>query len=176
MENIEIIYTLVSFLVVGLIFMLVLGITFKILLKKYSVDNAKIKFYGLFLGMKNSQILAFSMVSLNYLFLIYNLISFNKLNVIILIFSMILVILSDIVIKNYPKGLLNILYEIISILTIIVNNYLYNYIVDNNSSIIIVCLVFVIILSVLFYSYVMFKTLNNIIVKDKHIKEDKYSL
>ena len=65
MENIEIIYTLVSFLVVGLIFMLVLGITFKILLKKYSVDNAKIKFYGLFLGMKNSQILAFSMVSLN---------------------------------------------------------------------------------------------------------------
>ena len=43
MENIEIIYTLVSFLVVGLIFMLVLGITFKILLKKYSVDNAKIK-------------------------------------------------------------------------------------------------------------------------------------
>lgn len=176
MENIEIIYTLVSFLVVGLIFMLVLGITFKILLKKYSVDNAKIKFYGLFLGMKNSQILAFSMVSLNYLFLIYNLISFNKLNVIILIFSMILVILSDIVIKNYPKGLLNILYEIISILTIIVNNYLYNYIVDNNSPIIIVCLAFVIILSVLFYSYVMFKTLNNIIVKDKHIKEDKYSL
>ncbi len=176
MENIEIIYTLVSFLVVGLIFMLVLGITFKILLKKYSVDNAKIKFYGLFLGMKNSQILAFSMVSLNYLFLIYNLISFNKLNVIILIFSMILVILSDIVIKNYPKGLLNILYEIISILTIIANNYLYNYIVDNNSPIIIVCLVFVIILSVLFYSYVMFKTLNNIIVKDKHIKEDKYSL
>lgn len=176
MENIEIIYTLVSFLVVGLIFMLVLGITFKILLKKYSVDNAKIKFYGLFLGMKNSQILAFSMVSLNYLFLIYNLISFNKLNVVILIFSMILVILSDIVIKNYPKGLLNILYEIISILTIIANNYLYNYIVDNNSPIIIVCLVFVIILSVLFYSYVMFKTLNNIIVKDKHIKEDKYSL
>lgn len=176
MENIEIIYTLVSFLVVGLIFMLVLGITFKILLKKYSVDNAKIKFYGLFLGMKNSQILAFSMVSLNYLFLIYNLISFNKLNVIILIFSMVLVILSDIVIKNYPKGLLNILYEIISILTIIANNYLYNYIVDNNSPIIIVCLVFVIILSVLFYSYVMFKTLNNIIVKDKHIKEDKYSL
>ena len=176
MENIEIIYTLVSFLVVGLIFMLVLGITFKILLKKYSVDNAKIKFYGLFLGMKNSQILAFSMVSLNYLFLIYNLISFNKLNVVILIFSMILVILSDIVIKNYSKGLLNILYEIISILTIIANNYLYNYIVDNNSPIIIVCLVFVIILSVLFYSYVMFKTLNNIIVKDKHIKEDKYSL
>ena len=176
MENIEIIYTLVSFLVVGLIFMLVLGITFKILLKKYSVDNAKIKFYGLFLGMKNSQILAFSMVSLNYLFLIYNLISFNKLNVVILIFSMILVILSDIVIKNYPKGLLNILYEIISLLSIYITNILYNYVLEQNSPIILVCLVFVIILSVLFYSYVMFKTLNNIIVKDKHIKEDKYSL
>lgn len=176
MENNEIIYHLVSFAIVGIIFMIALAITFKILLKQYSVDNAKIKFYGLFLGLNNKQILAFSMTSLNYIFLVYNLLTFNNLNIILITISCILVILSDILIKNYPKGLLNILYEVISLLTIFVNNILYNYIIDQESVVVVACLVFVIILSVLLYSFVLFKSLNNIIVKDKFIKEEKYSL
>ena len=175
-NNSEIIYNLISFLVVGLIFMTGLAVTFKILLKQYSVDNNKIKFYGLFLGLNNKQILSFSMISLNYIYLVYNLLTFNNVDIIFVIFSCILVLLSDILIKNYPKGLLNILYEVISILTIFVNSLLYNYITDQNSVIVIVCLIFVIILSVLFYSFVLFKSLNNVIVKDKFIKEEKYSL
>lgn len=176
MENSEIIYNLISFLIVGLIFMTGLAITFKFLLKQYSVDNAKIKFYGLFLGLNNRQILSFSMISLNYIFLVYNLLTFNNVDIIFVTFSVLLVLLSDILIKNYPKGLINILYEVISILTIFVNSLLYNYILEQNSVIVIVCLIFVIILSVLLYSFVLFKSLNNVIVKDKFIKEEKYSL
>ena len=77
---------------------------------------------------------------------------------------------------NYPKGFLNIVYELISILSLFVTNLLYNYVTEQDSVIIVICLIFVIILSVLFYSFVLFKTLNNIIVKDKHIKEEKYGL
>ena len=176
MKNNEILYNIISFLIVGLIFMGVLAITFKILLKKYSVDNAKIKFYGLFLGLNNKQILSFSMISLNYIFLVYNLLTFSKINVILVTFSILLVLLSDIIIKNYPKGLLNILYEIISLLTIFITNLLYNFIIDQSSVIVIICIVFVIVLSVLLYSFVLFKSLNNVIVKDKFIKEEKYSL
>lgn len=176
MEHNEIIYTLISFLIVGLIFMTTLAITFKILLKKYSVDNSKIKFYGLFLGMNNKQILSFSMITLNYMFLVYCLVSFANFNIIYAIFSFILIILSDILIKNYPKGFLNILYNIISLLTIFINSILYNFIQEQNSTIIVVCIVFEIILSILFYSYVLFKSLNNVIVKNKFIKEEKYSL
>ena len=174
--NNDFLYTLISFFIMGLIFMITLGITFKILLKKYSVDNSKIKFYGLFLGMNNKQILSFSMISLNYLFLIYNLLTFSKFNVILIVISSLLVILSDILMKNYPKGLLNILYEIISLLTIFVCNLLYNYLSEQESMVIVVCLILTIILSVLFYSFVLFKSLNNVIVKDKYIKEEKYSL
>ena len=176
MNNNELIYNLVSFLIVGLIFMGTLAITFKILLKKYSVDNGKIKFYGLFLGLNNKQILSFSMISLNYILLVYNLLTFNNINIILITISSVLVILSDILIKNYPKGLLNILYEVISLLTIFVNNLLYSYIVEQDSILVIVCIIFVIILAVLLYSFVLFKSLNNVIIKDKFIKEDKYSL
>lgn len=176
MNNNELIYNLVSFLIVGLIFMGTLAITFKILLKKYSVDNGKIKFYGLFLGLNNKQILSFSMISLNYILLVYNLLTFNNINIILITISSVLVILSDILIKNYPKGLLNILYEVISLLTIFVNNLLYSYIVEQDSILVIVCIIFVIILAVLLYSFVLFKSLNNVIIKDKFIKEEKYSL
>lgn len=176
MEYSEVIYTLVSFLIVGIIFMVTLAITFKVLLKKYSVDNGKIKFYGLFLGMNNKQILSFSMISLNYIFLVYCLLSLSKINIIYITFSFILVILSDLIIKNYPKGLMNIFYEIISLLTIFVSNVLYDFILDQNSIPVVISLVSVIVLSILIYSYVLFKSLNNVIVKDKNIKEEKYSL
>lgn len=172
----EIVYTLVNFLIVGLIFMITLAITFKILLKKYSLDNKKIKFYGLFLGMNNRQILSFSMTSLNYIFLVYCLLSLSKLSIVYIFFSVSLVLLSDLLIKNYPKGLLNILYELISLITIYVNNLLYGFIIEKNSIPIAISIVFIIILSMLFYSYILFKSLNNIIIKDKNIKEEKYSL
>ena len=176
MSNSVIISTLVNFLVVGLVFMVTLAITFKILLKKYTVDNSKIKFYGLFLGMNNYQILSFSMISINYLFLIYYLVSFNGLNIIYVLISFLLVILSDIIAKNYSKMVLNILYEIISLSTIYISSLLYNYLTEQKSIIINICLIFLIVLSALFYSYVLFKSLNNVIVKDKHIKENKYSI
>jgi len=176
MQNSEIIYNLISFLAVLLIFMVTLAITFKILLKKYIINNAKIKFYGLLLGLNNRQILSFSMISLNYVYLVYNLLTFSNGNIILIAISFLLVLLGDIIIKNYPKGLINIVYEIISILTIYVNNLLYEFIIDQSSIAIIICIVFVIILSVLLYSFVLFKSLNNIIIKDKYIKEEKYSI
>ena len=176
LDSNDILYTLISFLVVGIIFLSGVAVVFKILLKKYSVDNAKIKFYGLFLGLNNKQILSFSIISLNYLFLVYNLLTFSKVNLIVIVISFVLVILSDILMLNYPKGFLNIVYELISILSLFVTNLLYNYVTEQDSVIIVICLIFVIILSVLFYSFVLFKTLNNIIVTDKHINEEKYGL
>ena len=146
LDSNDILYTLISFLVVGIIFLSGVAVVFKILLKKYSVDNAKIKFYGLFLGLNNKQILSFSIISLNYLFLVYNLLTFSKVNLIVIVISFVLVILSDILMLNYPKGFLNIVYELISILSLFVTNLLYNYVTEQDSVIIVICLIFVIIL------------------------------
>ena len=57
-----------DFLLVAVIFLVVLAITFKITLKNYNVRTSKLKFYGLFLGMDNKSILAFSCITLNYIF------------------------------------------------------------------------------------------------------------
>ena len=66
---------IISFLFVALIFLGVLAVTFKITLKNYNVKTSKLKFYGLFLGMDNKSVLSFSVVTLNYIFLIFAILS-----------------------------------------------------------------------------------------------------
>ena len=70
-DSLDILGNMVNFLIVGIVFIIVLAVTFKITLKNYDVKTSKIKFYGLFLGMNNSSILAFSCITLNYIFLIF---------------------------------------------------------------------------------------------------------
>ena len=79
-KNIDILGNIVNFLLVALIFLGVLGVTFKISLKNYNVKTSKIKFYGLFLGMNNRSILAFSFITLNYIFMIWATASFSGIN------------------------------------------------------------------------------------------------
>ena len=57
----SILSNMVNFLLVGIVFVIVLAITFKVSLKNYNVKTSKIKFYGLFLGMDNRSVLAFSL-------------------------------------------------------------------------------------------------------------------
>ena len=94
---------IVSFLAVAIIFLIVLAITFKITLKNYDVKTSKIRFYGLFLGMDNRNILAFSMITLNYIFLIWCVATFSGLNIYYIFITVILLVGSDIVIKDYNK-------------------------------------------------------------------------
>ena len=70
-KSVEILSNIVSFLVVAIIFLMAIAIIFRLTLKHYNVKSNKLKFYGLFLEMDNSSIIAFSAVSLNYIFLIY---------------------------------------------------------------------------------------------------------
>ena len=67
----------------NIVFLGVLAITFKITLKNYNVKTSKIKFYGLFLGMNNRSILAFSFITLNYSFMIWATATFSGINLIL---------------------------------------------------------------------------------------------
>ena len=59
--NVDIILSnIVSFLVVAIIILIAIAIIFRVTLKKYNVKSNKLKFYGLFLEMDNSSIVAFS--------------------------------------------------------------------------------------------------------------------
>ena len=166
-ENMTIIYNLVGFTIVSIVFLIILAITLKMLSKKFSIE--KIKLYGIFFNMNNSTIISFSLISINYLFLVWCLINF-QMNYIYLGISIILILLSSILGKNYLKIFINIIGVIFECASIYVVTILKNYILTNdNNPLLLIVLVFVVIFIFLYFTYIMFRNLNSIVKIQKDL-------
>lgn len=167
----DVLYNLVGFTVVAIIFLIILSITLRFLSKKFSMD--KIKLYGIFLNMNNNTILSFSLISINYLFLVWCLINF-QMNYIYLIFSLILIILSDIFAKNYKKIILNVINLFIECASVYIIGILKDYIFSEGfNTLLFIVLVLVVIFIFLYFTYTMFRSLNSIVKLQKDISLSK---
>ena len=166
---------IINFLIVAIIFLVVLAITFKITLKNYNVKTSKLKFYGLFLGMSNKSILAFSCVTLNYIFLIWCTATFSGINIIYILITTTFVLLSDILIKDYNRIHIDLLFTAINCLCIFVTSLVYNYLIDEYTSIfLLIVLGLLIIFVFLYFTYITFKLLNNIVLKQENLQKKNY--
>ena len=164
-----------DFLIVSLIFLVVLWITFKITLKKYNVRTSKLKFYGLFLGMDNKSVLAFSCITLNYIFLIWCTATFSGMNVIYAFITFFFVIFADILVKDFNRLHFDLLFCVINCVCIYVTSLLYNYLIDEYTSIfLLIILGLVIIFVFLYFTYITFKLLNNIVLKQENLQKKNY--
>ena len=174
-KDLPILGNIVNFLVVAIIFLIVLAINFKITLKNYNVKTSKIKFYGLFLGMDNRGILAFSMITLNYIFLIWCVATFSGLNIYYVFITVLFMIGADIVIKDYNRITIDLIYSMINMLAIFVTSRLYDYLVNTYTTVyLLVLLGFVTIFVFLYFTYITFKLLNNVVLKEENLKKKDY--
>ena len=168
---------LALFLVVAIIFLVILAIIFAIFLKNFKVDENKIKLYGLFLNMDNRSLIAFSALSINYLFLVWCMVCFDNINVIYVFFTYALVMISDIVRQNFPGIFINMIYSGINCLAIWVVHLIYTYLTtETNSLVLIILLVFTLILIFLYYTYNLFRGLNDVVIKNKYLEKKKYKI
>ena len=166
---------IIDFLIVALIFITVLAITFKITLKNYNVKTSKLKFYGLFLGMDNKSVLAFSCITLNYIFLIWCTATFSGMNIIYAIITFFFVIFADILVKDFRRIPVDLLFSTINCLCIFVTSLVYNYLVNEYTSIfLLIVLGLLIIFVFLYFTYITFKLLNNIVLKQENLKKKNY--
>lgn len=164
-----------DFLLVAVIFLIVLAITFKITLKNYNVRTSKLKFYGLFLGMDNKSVLAFSCITLNYIFLIWCTATFSGMNVIYALITFFFVILANILIKEYHRLHIDLLFSAINCVCIFVTSLLYKYLTTEYTSIFLLILLGLVIVFVfLYFTYITFKLLNNIVLKQENLQKKKY--
>lgn len=175
MKTDVILSNMIDFLIVAIIFLAVLAITFKITLKNYNVKTSKLKFYGLFLGMDNKSVLAFSCITLNYIFLIWCTATFSVINIIYILITTVFVLLSDILIKDYNRIHIDLLFTAINCLCIFVTSLVYNYLVNEYTSIfLLIVLGLLIIFVFLYFTYITFKLLNNIVLKQENLQKKKY--
>lgn len=174
-KYLDILGEVANFLLVAIIFLAVLYVTFRFTLKNYDVKTSKIKFYGLFLGMDNRSILAFSMITLNYIFLIWCVATFSGLNIFYIFITVFLMIGADVVIKDYNRITIDLVYSMINMAAIFVTSMLYNYLINTYNSIyLLIILGLVAVFVFLYFTYMTFKLLNNIVLKEENLKKRNY--
>ena len=175
MDMAVILGNIVDFLLVALIFICVLGVVFKITLKNYNVRTSKLKFYGLFLGMDNKSVMSFGCITLNYIFLIWCTATFSGINPVYILITTFFVIFSDIMIKDYNRIPIDLLFCGINCLCIFVTSIVYNYLTNEYTSIfLLIVLGLLIIFVFLYFTYITFKLLNNIVLKQENLQKKKY--
>ena len=170
-----ILINMLDFLLVALIFFVVLVITFKITLKRYNPKSNKIKFYGLFLGMSNSSILGFSCVTLNYIFLVWCTATFSGLNPFYVSITAALTIMADIFVRDFKRIPIDIVFVLINCLCIYVTALIHDYLMNEYTSIfLLIILGLVIIFVFMYFTYITFKLLNNIVLKQENLLKKEY--
>ena len=174
MDTGKILEGVISFLFVALIFIAVLAVTFKITLKNYNVKTSKLKFYGLFLGMDNKSVMAFGAITLNYIFLIWCTATFSGINIVYGLITLVFVLLADLLVKDYKRIPIDTLFTLINCLCIFVTSIVYNFLTKESSIFLLILLGLLIIFVFLYFTYITFKLLNNIVLKQEQLQKKNY--
>lgn len=175
--DIDIINGLVNFLVVAIIFLAALFVAFMVFCKKFKFDKKNIELYGMFLHLKTTSLIAVSALTINYLFLVWATVSFTGLNIIYVAFTLILVLISDIVMDNFKSLPIDLALTVGNCLAIEIVYLIYNYLtVEYNSIMLFIILVLVVIFIFLYYTYNLFRGINNVVVDHKYLKKKKYKV
>lgn len=168
---------LINFFIVAFFFLIGIAVVFTIFCKKFKFNNKNIEFYGLLLNLNTTSLISISAMTINYLFLVWCTISFQGLNVIYVAITFLLVLVSEAVIDNF-KGLpVSLLLSVVNCGAIQVIYLIYHYLIEESFSYLLLLILCLVILFVfLYFTYNLFREINNIVVKNKYLKDKKYTV
>lgn len=173
----EIITDLIYFFGVAIIFLVVIAVSFRIFCKHFKFNDKNVEIYGLLLNLNTTSLISIATITINYLFLVWWMISFNGVNVIYIAITLVLVLISEAVIDNFKGLSLSMLLSGVNCLAIQIIHLIYNYVKLEESSLgLIVVLVLVVIFVFLYFTYNLFRQINNIVIKHKYLKNKKYNV
>ena len=87
----------------------------------------------------------------------------------------VLMIGADVAIKDYNRVTIDLVYAMINMLAIFVTYRLYNYLVDTYTTVyLLILLGFVMVTVFLYFTYITFKLLNNVVLKEENLKKKNY--
>lgn len=177
MVNEEIIKDLIDFFVVAVIFLMAIAVIFKIFCRKFKFDDKNVEIYGLLLNLNTTSLISIATITINYLFLVWWLITFKGLNVIYVAITLVLVLISEAVIDNFKGLWLSMLLSGINCGSIHVIYLIHQYIaLEEYSYLLLVVLILVVVFVFLYFTYNLFRQINNIVIKHKYLKNKKYTV
>ena len=175
--NNQIMGNLLNFFAVAVVFLIILLVFFGIYAKKFKITDKNASIYGLFLDLDTRSLIAIASLTINYLFLVWCSFSFTDLNIIYVAIIILLVMVTDIVLDDFKKMFVDIGLSFVNCGAIKIIYIIFNYLHTEAFSYILLLTLFLLILFVfLYYTYNLFRQLNNIVVKNKYLKNKKYNL
>lgn len=175
LENV--ITELIYFFIVAIIFLIGIAIIFKIFCKKFKFNSKNIEIYGLLLNLNTTSLISMASLTINYLFLVWCTITFKGINVIYVAIILILVLISEAVIDNFKGLTKSIPLALLNCAAIQIVSLLYTYITEEEFSFLLLIILFLSILFVfLYYTYNLFRGINNVVVKHKRLKKKDYKV
>jgi len=177
MVNEEIISELINFFVVAVIFLIVIAIAFWVFCRRFKFNDRNVEIYGLLLNLNTTSLISIATITINYLFLVWWMISFKGLNVIYISITLVLVLISEAIIDNF-KGLpLSMGLSIVNCVAIYVIYLIYQYVtIEEFSYLLLIVLGLVVLFVFLYFTYNLFRQINNIVIKHKYLKNKKYTV
>ena len=161
---------LINFFVVAIVFLIGITIVFTIFCKKFKFNSKNVEIYGLLLNLNTTSLISMAALTINYLFLVWCTVSFEGLNVIYVTIILTLVLISEAVLDNFGELIKSIPLAIIDCAAIQLISLLYEYITKEEFSFLLLIVLFLSILFVfLYYTYNLFRGINNIVIKNKKI-------
>ena len=116
-------------------------------------------------------------MTINYLFLVWCTISFQGLNIIYVAITFLLVLVSEAVIDNFKSLPVSLLLSVVNCGAIQVIYLIYHYLIEESFSYLLLLILCLVILFVfLYFTYNLFREINNIVVKNKYLKDKKYTV
>lgn len=177
MANEEIIADLIYFFIVAVIFLLVIAISFRIFCKHFKFNNKNVEIYGLLLNLNTTSLISIATITINYLFLVWWMISFKGVNIIYIAITLVLVLISEAVIDNFNGLWLSMLLSGVNCAAIHVIYLIYQYVtVEEFSYLLLIVMGLVVLFAFLYFTYNLFRQINNIVIKHKYLKNKKYTV
>jgi len=168
---------LINFFIVAIVFLIGITIVFTIFCKKFKFNSKNVEIYGLLLNLNTTSLISMAALTINYLFLVWCTVSFEGLNVIYVTIILTLVLISEAVIDNFKGLIKSIPLALINCGAIQIIYLLYDYITTENFSYLLLMTLFLVILFVfLYHTYNLFRGINNIVIKNKYLKNKKYTI
>ena len=156
------------FAFVGLIVIISLYAILKILIKKFDPEKTRVKLYGILGGMSNKEVISVSSSIINYIFMVYLMVSFIDVDIYIIIIVLFLNLLSFLLIKFIIHTLLS----LIALGGIKIIYLIHEYIVNEYMDMwMLLLLVFVMIFLFLYLTYNLLSSLKTVVIANKYIRK-----
>ncbi len=170
----EIIYylgQLFNFLLVFFIVVVLIFVVFKIALKHSNINEGKIKIYGIFMGLKNSEMLSIGILTIKYAFIIWLIIGVNTENYIYLIILLMLSILYNIINKRFLSIIFDVINSLVIYIAFVCKNTFFEYL--NNVKFewyVLILGIFICLFLFLYANYFFIKDIDFVLKKNKFVK------